>query len=153
MSFDREDILERLVRLPDRLDRLVDQNPHDLLCQAGAGGAWGAVEIMAFLRDWDEVVDERMDLILTEQEPEFEEEDPDLWSIERDYHAEDPENVARQFRERREKLVERLRALQDEQWQRSGRMPDGTIVTLEDIIADLAASDQEQVNALREVLL
>jgi hypothetical protein len=32
-------------------------------------------------------------------------------------------------------------------------MPDGTIVTLEDIIADLAASDQEQVNALREVLL
>jgi hypothetical protein len=153
MSFDRDEILDKLSRMPDRLDRLVEQHPHDLLCQAGAGGAWGAVEIMAFLRDWDDVVTERMNAMLSESEPEFEDEDPDLWSIERDYHEEDPEEVARQFRERREELVDRLRSLDDHQWQRTGRMPDGTIHTLEDLISDLATSDRGQMTALREMLL
>lgn len=153
MPFEREEALDKLSRTPDRVDRLVEQHPHDLLCQAGAGGGWGAVEIMAFLRDWDEVVSERAASMLSETEPQFADEDPDLWSIERDYHSEDPAEVAAAFRERREALIDRLRSLNNDQWQRTGRMPAGTIVTLEDLITELVASDQEQMDALREILL
>lgn len=153
MPFERDEVLDKLSRTPDRVDRLVEQHPHDLLCQAGAGGGWGAVEIMAFLRDWDEVVSERLTAMLSDAEPEFADEDPDLWSIERDYHSEDPAEVATAFRQRREALIEQLRSLGDDQWQRTGRMPDGTIITVEDLASGLVASDNEQMDALRDILL
>lgn len=152
MPLDHSEALEKLKRLPDRLDRFVEDHPNDLLCQPGAGGGWGAIEIMAFLRDWDEVVTERLNRMLTEHEPEIEDEDPDLWPIERDYHAEDPAKVVTEFRDHREKLVGHLEQLDPETYQRTGRMPDGTTITVEDLVENLVASDQQHVSALRDML-
>ena len=153
MSIDRQDLLNNLKRAPDRMERLVKDQPDDLLCQAGDGGGWGAVEIMAFLRDWDVVIDDRLSLMLTEDEPEFEDEDPDLWSIERDYHAEVPAKVKKEFRSGREQLLKRLETLDDSAWRRTARMPDGNVVTTEDLIARLVANDQEHLTRLRDLLL
>jgi hypothetical protein len=153
MSFDRDDILDKLRRAPDRMKRLVEDHPDDLLSQAGAGGEWGAVEIMAFLRDWDVVVDDRLSLMLSESEPEFEDEDPDLWSIERDYHTEEPRNVQTEFRAGREQLVDRLSKLDDDEWQRTARMPDGRVVTVEEFTSELVANDQQHLTRLRDLLL
>jgi hypothetical protein len=152
MSVDRAAILEKLSLLPDRLQRLVDQHPHDLLCQAGAGGSWGAVEIMAFLRDWNEVTRDRIAHMLGEDSPELDDPDPDLWSIERDYPSEKPEPVVTALRENRNELLETLQKLDDEQWERIGRLPDDSTVTIEDLIIQLHESDQEQYRALRELL-
>lgn len=152
MPFNREEVLEKLGRMPDRIERMVEEHPEDLLRQPGAGGGWGAVEIMAFLRDWDEVFSERLDHVLSEQEPEFDEEEPDLWSIERDYHAEDPDTVASQFRKGRKQLVSRLNELSDAGWERTARMPDGRVVTLEELVGELARSDHQQMAALRDIL-
>jgi hypothetical protein len=152
MSIDYQELLEKLKMLPVRLERLVEQHPNDLLCQAGAGGGWGAVEIMAFLRDWDEVVLDRIDQILTTNQPEFQEEDPELWSIERDYHAEDPENVCVEVREGREELVDRITGLTDAQWQRTGTLADGSTMSLEEIVVQRLESDRQQLQALREML-
>jgi hypothetical protein len=153
MSFDRDEMLDKLKRAPDRLERLVEDHPDDLLCQPGAGGDWGAVEIMAFLRDWDVVVDDRLSLMLEESEPEFEDEDPDLWSIERDYHTEVPANVQKEFRSGREQLVDRLSRVGDDAWQRTARMPDGSVITVEDLVTGLVANDQLHMARLRELLL
>lgn len=152
MPIDRQEALEKLSRMPDRLERVVEEHPNDLLCQPGAGGGWGAVEIMAFLRDWDEVFADRLNQILTESEPEFDEEDPDLWSIERDYHAEVPDTVVSQFRQGRTRLVARLRDLSDDDWQRTARMPDGGVATVEDLVADLIKTDHRQMTALRDIV-
>lgn len=152
MSASREEILQKLGRMPDRLERLVEEHPNDLLCQPGAGGSWGAVEIMSFLRDWDEVFAERVNQVLSESEPEFDEEEPDLWSIERDYHAEDPNTVVAQFRTGRQQLLERLSGLSDRDWQRTARMPDGRVVTLEELVGGLASSDHQQMTALKDIL-
>ncbi len=152
MSVDREELLTRLRRVPDRLDRLVEDHPRDLLCQAGAGGAWGAVEILSFLRDWDAVVGDRLSLMLTEDDPEFEDEDPDLWSIERDYHTEEPSNVVKEFRSGREELVARLEKLNDVAWSRTGHLPDGTRITIEELVQQLTRSDKQQLASLREML-
>jgi hypothetical protein len=153
MSFDRDEMLDKLKRAPDRLERLVEDHPDDLLSQPGAGGDWGAVEIMAFLRDWDAVVDDRLSLMLEESEPEFEDEDPDLWSIERDYHTEAPANVQAEFRSGREQLVHRLSSLGDDAWQRTARMPEGNVITVEGLVAALVANDQLHMARLRELLL
>lgn len=152
MPANRQEVLDKLSRMPDRLERLVEEHPSDLLCQPGAGGGWGAVEIMAFLRDWDEVFADRLNQIRTEQEPEFDQEEPDLWSIERDYHAEDPDTVVTEFRKGRNQLVAQLSALSEDDWQRTARMPDGSVVTLEELVSDLASSDRQQMSALRDIL-
>lgn len=153
MPFDRDDVLEKLKRAPDRLQRLVEDHPDDLLRQPGDGGGWGAVEIMAFLRDWDVVIDERLSLMLTEDEPEFEDEDPDLWSIERDYHAEVPNKVQSAFRKCREQLVKRLHNLDEAAWHRTARMPDGQVITVEGLVNGLLENDQEHMSRLRDILL
>jgi hypothetical protein len=152
MSIDRTEMLDKLNRAPVRLERLIEDHPDDLLCQAGDGGGWGAVEIMAFLRDWDVVIDDRLSVMLEEDNPEFEEEDPDLWSIERDYHAEIPDAVLAEFRTGREHLVERLTSLSDEAWSRTGHMPNGSLMTIEDLVAGLVEHDQEHLGRLRDML-
>lgn len=153
MSLDRNGVLDKLSRAPERMKRLVEDHPDELLSQAGAGGEWGAVEIMAFLRDWDVVVDDRLSLMLKESEPEFEDEDPDIWSIERDYHTEEPRNVQDEFRAGREHLVERLSGLDEESWQRTARMPDGRVITVEELAAELLENDQHHLARLRDLLL
>jgi hypothetical protein len=153
MPTDRSELLDKLKRAPDRVQRLIEDHPDDLLCQAGDGGGWGAVEIMAFLRDWDVVVDDRLSLMLEVDDPEFEEEDPDLWSIERDYHAEKPDAVLAEFRAGREHLTERLQSLDDAAWARNGHMPDGTAVTVDGLVAGLVQNDQEYLGRLRDLLL
>jgi hypothetical protein len=153
MSFDRDALLEKLKRTPDRVQRLVEDHPDDLLCQPGAGGDWGAVEIIAFLRDWDVVIDDRLTLMLEEDEPEFEEEDPDLWSIERDYHEETPSNVQAEFRAGREQLVERLRGMNEAAWEHTARQADGAVVNVADLVAGLLENDQRHLTRLKELLL
>lgn len=153
MPTDRNELLDKLSRAPDRLQRLIEDHPDDLLRQAGDGGGWGAVEIMAFLRDWDVVVDERLSLMLEESDPEFEDEDPDLWSIERDYHAETPATVLAEFRAGREHLIQRLSSLNESDWSRDGHMPDGTVFTVDDLVAGLVQNDQDYLGRLRDLLL
>jgi hypothetical protein len=153
MPFDRDALLEKLKRAPDRVDRVVEDHPDELLCQPGAGGDWGAVEIIAFLRDWDVVIDDRLTLMLEEDEPEFEEEDPDLWSIERDYHEETPGKVQVEFRAGREQLIERLGALDDSVWERTARHPGGNIINVADLVSGLIENDQQHLTRLKELLL
>ncbi len=153
MSTDRNELLDKLGRAPDRFQRLIEDHPDDLLRQAGDCGGWGAVEIMAFLRDWDVVVDERLSLMLEEENPEFEHEDPDLWSIERDYHAEIPDAVLAEFRTGREQLMKRLNNLDETAWARTGHMPDEPAFTVDDLILGLFQNDQEHLNRLRDLLL
>jgi hypothetical protein len=149
----RDDLLSRLRRFPERVRRLVEQQPEDILRQAGSGGGWGAVEILAYLRDWDEVVTEHVDQILSEGEPALTEYDTDLWAIERDYAEEDPFEVIDQFEQLRDRLVDHLSELPDAQWQRTGVKADDQRVTLEDLIRELEAHDQQNLNTLRDLLL
>jgi hypothetical protein len=153
MPIDRNDMLDKLKRAPGRMERLIEDHPDDLLCQAGDGGGWGAVEIMAFLRDWDVVIDDRLTMMIEEDEPEFESEDPDLWSIERDYHAEIPANVAEEFHAAREALIKRLESLSEAHWQRTARTPEGNVITVEELINGLVENDQEYFSRLRDLLL
>ncbi len=152
MSIDRTDLLDKLKRAPGRMQRLIEDHPDDLLCQAGDGGGWGAVEIMAFLRDWDVVIDDRLTLMLEEDEPEFESEDPDLWSIERDYHAEIPAEVNKEFKVGREALIARLEKLGDTAWKRTAQTPEGNIITVAELIQGVVENDQEYLNRMRNLL-
>ncbi|GBD16245.1 hypothetical protein HRbin26_01140 [bacterium HR26] len=150
---DRAELLERLRRFPDRVANLVEDLSVETLRKAGCGGQWGAVEILAYLRDFDAETLQRLERILTEDEPEISEFDPDLMAIERGYAREDPFEALAAFRELRQDLVHRLSQLGEEQWQRTARHPEFGRVTLAELIERLAQYDQDAYQRLRDVLL
>ncbi|MDI3340523.1 MAG: DinB family protein [Sphaerobacter sp.] len=152
MPSDREELLDRLRHFPERVARIVDPQPIEALRRAGANGGWGAVEILAHLRDWDEVTLDRVRRIVHEDTPELENFDTGFWAIERDYHAQDPRQVLAAFRARRARLVALLESLPDSAWQRTGRHPRWGTITLEELVQRVDEHDQKQLRALRDVL-
>lgn len=152
MSSDREGLLDRLQQYPDRVARIIDPQPLEALRRAGPNGGWGAVEILAHLRDWDEVNLERVRRMLDEDNPTLENFDTDFWAIERDYHAQDPRKVLASFREVRSRLVRLLASLDATAWKRRARHPTWGEITLTGLVRRIEDHDQEQLRALRDVL-
>ncbi len=150
---DRAELLEQLHRFPDRVANLVEDLSAETLRKAGCGGQWGAVEILAYLRDFDAETLQRLERILAEDEPEISEFDPDLTAIERGYAREDPFEALAAFRELRRELVQRLGQLSEDQWQRAAQHPEFGRVTLAELIERLAQYDQDAYQRLRDVLL
>ncbi len=150
---DREELLDQLRRFPDRVANLVEDLSGEALRKAGCGGQWGAVEILAYLRDFDAETLQRLERILAENEPEISEFDPDLMAIERGYAREDPFEALAAFRELRHELVQRLNQLSEDQWQRAAQHPEFGQVTLAELIQRLAQYDQDAYQRLRDALL
>ncbi len=153
MTTDHQQILERMSRVPERILRLIADESDEDLCRAGMGGSWGAVEHIAHLKDFDEVTLERVDLILTDDDPEIDDFDTDVRAIERDYHAENPHTSADEFESLRSLLVNRLDGLSADQWQRTARHPDLGSISLESLIRRLDEHDAQHFSALKDVLV
>ncbi len=153
MASDHKQMLERMGRLPERIQRLIEEESDEDLKRAGIGGAWGAVEHIAHLKDLDEVSLERVDLILQEDDPELEIFDTDVRAIEQDYHAEDARQTSVEFENLRETLVNRLDALDDDEWKRTARHPELGSITLESLVERLDEHDAQHFRALKDVLV
>lgn len=113
-------LVQALADLPDEITRAIAGRPPEALKRPGSDGAWGVVEHLCHLRDWEEIFVERARAIIMEDEPELPAYDDDLWPIERDYRGEEPARALDRFRERRRTLVALLEGLPDESWHRIG---------------------------------
>ncbi len=153
MPADHKQMLERMGRLPERIQRLIEEESEEDLKRAGIGGSWGAVEHIAHLKDLDEVSLERVALMLQEEDPELDIFDTDVRAIERDYHAEDPRKTAQEFENLREMLVNRLDGFDVAEWQRTARHPELGSVTVESLIERLDEHDAQHFRALKDVLV
>ena len=153
MASSREELVAHLRRLPDRIAKIIEGNSAEHLRRAGVGGEWGAVEHLAHLLDFDQVSLERVERILSEDEPEIEEFDTDVRAIELNYHAQDPFATLDKLRAARMRLVDRLAALPDEAWQRTAMHPEFGRITLEELVQRIDAHDAEHVHALKDLVL
>ncbi len=150
---DHEQLLERMVRVPERIQRLIADESNEDLCRAGVGGSWGAVEHIAHLKDFDEVTIDRVEQMLLHDNPEIDDFDTDVRAIERDYHAEDPRASVVEYENLRVMLINRLANLTDEEWRRTARHPDLGEVTVESLVQRLDEHDAEHVRAIKDVLV
>jgi hypothetical protein len=117
----RETILSELAAFTGEFERLVMRShDRDALLRPAADGGWGVVEILAHLRDWDEVYTERVHAIVEIDRPQLPSYDDSLWSIERDYRGQDPVATLADLAEIRNKTVDYLKALPGNAWQRQG---------------------------------
>ena len=96
-------------------------------------GVWSPLEYGAHVRDVYRLFDERLALILTEDEPTFANWDQDVTAREQRYAEQDPEVVADELETAALTFVARVRALRPDQLDRRGFRSNGsefTVVTL-----------------------
>lgn len=123
-SDDIEQMLDSLQEYPQRLRDIISACDDTMLSRAAADGGWGAVEIFCHLRDIEELIVERVNRILTEDEPFMPSVDETLWPIEREYDSQPPREALAQFASYRSTFVEMLRDLDSAQWHRRGHHAD-----------------------------
>ena len=92
---------------------------------------WSALEYACHVRDVHRLFDERVALMLDEDDPEFANWDQDETAIADDYHHQDPARVAVELVEAAGAVAGRYAAVSGEQWQRRGRRSDGSEFTVE----------------------
>lgn len=80
-------------------------------------------EVVAHLADWEPIHKERIERILSEDEPTLPDMDEGQMAIDNDYAHQDPINCLKRYREGRKVVVGLLKSLSPEQCERAGIRP------------------------------
>jgi hypothetical protein len=93
-------------------------------------GVWSPLEYGCHVRDVFRVFGERLRLMLTEDDPLFENWDQDATAVAERYAEQDPAAVADELRAAAADTTARLDAVSGGQWLRTGRRTDGSVFTV-----------------------
>jgi hypothetical protein len=92
---------------------------------------WSALEYGCHVRDVFLLFDERLTLMLEQDDPEFENWDQDKTAIERNYAGQHPTRVAAQLVPAGNALADRFDSVSKDAWSRTGRRSDGSAFTID----------------------
>ncbi|WP_375000351.1 DinB family protein [Aeromicrobium sp. CTD01-1L150] len=95
---------------------------------------WSALEYACHVRDVYRLFDERVRLMLTEDDPEFTNWDQDATAVEQDYARQAPGDVAGSLERNGADLARRLEDVEGGQWDRTGRRGDGSVFTVATLV-------------------
>ncbi len=105
-------------------------------------GEWAPIEVICHLRDVErEIHHPRIEAILSQERPFLAAQDSDLWARERDYRAQDPDQVLGEFQEARKETIQRLETQQEAAWERSARHSLLGPTTLREVMSMAAEHD------------
>ena len=149
---DREELIDRLERTPVLVNELVADASEEDLRKAGPGGSLGAVEVLSYLRDFEQLFIDRLSLMIVEDNPRFDRVEDSLWPIERDYVNQDPLVMLHDFVELRRQTVQILLDLPIADWDRAGRHPSLGHLTIRRYVDNVLNRDEEYLDQLRDVL-
>lgn len=93
-------------------------------------GVWSTLEYGAHVRDVLRVFDERVRLMLDEDDPRFPNWDQDATALEDRYDRQDPVTVADELVAASEATAARFDAVTGAQWERPGRRSNGSVFTV-----------------------
>lgn len=149
---DREELIDLLEQTPLLVNELVAEQSDDDLRKAGPGGSLGAVEVLSYLRDFEELFLTRLTIMIDEDNPRIEWVEDSLWPIERDYVNRDPLVMLHEFVELRAQSVQTLVDLPISGWERTGRHPSLGQVTIRRYAELVVVRDQDYLDQLRAAL-
>jgi hypothetical protein len=96
-----------------------------------ADGQWSALEYGCHVRDVFRIFDTRLSLMLSEDDPLFENWDQDQTAVEDGYASQDPLAVIAELEAAGLQLAANFDAVADAAWQRPGRRSDGSAFTVD----------------------
>ncbi|MCW5954623.1 MAG: DinB family protein, partial [Propionibacteriaceae bacterium] len=94
-----------------------------------APGTWSPLEYSGHIRDVFRLFDHRLELILTQQDPVFEDWDQDVAAVEGRYADQDPDALGAELTAAGERIAASFDAVAPEQLQRTGQRSDGAVFT------------------------
>jgi DinB superfamily len=95
---------------------------------------WSALEYGCHVRDVCALYLERLDLMLTTDDPLFANWDQDATALERRYGEQDPGVVTSEILEASDALASRLDTVRSDEWRRPGRRSDGASFTVDSFV-------------------
>lgn len=142
--------LRRLARTPLQVAEAIAGGPPARVVQ-GVGRA--PVEIVAYLRDAEELFMDRIAALLAMDEPVLPAAAPVArWTTERQYRRHDATLALEHFRVRRGETLALLMSLEAEQWTRAGIHPTRGRLTIDDFVTLMAWNDDQQLAELTQSL-
>jgi DinB superfamily len=127
-SYAREDtgrmIQENAARWAELLaDPQVNRRPSDEV--------WSGLEYACHVRDVFRLYDERLQMMLEEDNPSYPNWDQNETALESDYQSQDPDLVAEELAAAAEALADRFDRVTGDEWERTGERSDGARFTIE----------------------
>jgi hypothetical protein len=126
---------------PERIAGLLRRSAADWvqeLSRQGVGAArrpnpatWSALEYGCHVRDVCRRYDQRLRLMLTEDDPLFPNWDQDSTAVKDRYGEQDPATVASELQAAADTLADQFEQVSGEQWQRTGTRSDGARFTVD----------------------
>jgi DinB superfamily len=92
---------------------------------------WSPLEYACHVRDACRVYNQRLRLMLTQDDPLFQNWDQDATAVAERYGEQDPDTVAVELREAAYGLADHFDAVAEDQWDRTGTRSDGARFTIE----------------------
>ena len=94
---------------------------------------WSSLEYACHVRDVYRIYDQRIALMLQDDDPLFPNWDQDATAVAEDYDGQDPRTVVSELASNAEALADRLDCLSANDWERKGRRSDGASFTIDSI--------------------
>lgn len=126
---------------PDQVSQMVRDNaaawdpvlarPRGQLTARPSDDRWSALEYACHVRDVFRLYDQRLALMLTEDDPEFPNWDQDDTAVAERYNEQDPALVASSLTDAASSLADRFAGVGGDQWQRTGSRSDGASFTVD----------------------
>ena len=92
---------------------------------------WSPVEYACHVRDVHRVFDGRLQAMLAEDDPAFDNWDQDEAAVSGGYRSQQPDEVATQLVDAAAAVADRYAGVRDDQWQRPGRRSNGSLFTVD----------------------
>ena len=93
-------------------------------------GVWSVLEYACHARDAARIFGDRVDLMLTEDDPLFANWDQDRTAVEARYADQDPAAVAEELAVESERTAARFAGVDGDAWERTGRRSNGSVFTV-----------------------
>lgn len=148
-----EEILGQLESVVVQFERLIENRSRESLQQPGQDGRWGVVEVLCHLRDWEDVIHDRIWQIVQGERPEFDDPDVMMWALEHDYGAQDAHEVFQELRALRCSLIDRLRETGESAWERTGILSGRGEMTLREFLQHVVEHDHRYLEEAREAVV
>lgn len=124
-------------RVPDRLKQTIPAwkvaLSRDDARRRPAPDRWSSLEYGCHVRDVYVIFDQRLQRMLSEDDPLFANWDQDASAIDNDYAGQDPEVVAVEIEQAANHLARRIESVTGGQWDRTGRRSDGSAFTVDSL--------------------
>ena len=92
---------------------------------------WSPLEYACHVRDVNQLFAHRLELMLTQNDPAFDNWDQDETAVEADYGSQQPDKVAAEVTAAAETVAAAYERVSGEQWNRTGRRSDGAVFTVD----------------------